>query len=363
MAHILFWMVYIIYELIDQGWSNKDSMGIMDSMDSIVIQYTPQIWTDTLLTILIVYVNLYFLMPRYFRSRQYVRYTAGLFILMLAGGFLSRYLTYLIWIPWDKTHCPKDYAMEAKNFFIPLRILRNSIEFYPIVAVTMLLKIGNNSFKNEKRLREMEQEKFNAELNFLKAQIHPHFFFNTLNSLYALTLKKSERSPEMVLRLSDLMHYVLYETNAHFVPLATDIKHLKNYIGIEELRFGDRLELSFQYSGDIEGKLIAPLVLLPFVENAFKHGLRNETEKAWIIIDIKVSGNKLYFKAENSCGINTGELGKDLKGEIAHNGKGLGLVNVRRRLELNYPGKHELHIESGDAFFRVDLKLQLDEQN
>lgn len=362
-SHILFWTVYILYALIDQGWSNRDSMGTMDSMDSIVIQYTPQIWTDTLLAILVVYTNLYFLMPRYYHPKQYARYGAWLFLLMLVGGFLSRYLNYLIWIPWDKDHCPIQYAEEGKNFFIPLRIIRNSIEFYPIVAVTMLMKLGNNSYKNEKRMREMEQEKFTAELNFLKAQIHPHFFFNTLNSLYALTLKKSEKSPEMVLRLSDLMHYVLYETNAHFVPLETDIKHLKNYIGIEEMRFGDRLELSFQYSGDIAGKLIAPLILLPFVENAFKHSLRNETEKAWIIIDIKVSGNKLYFKAENSCSSNADEPGKDSNGPPLHNGKGVGLRNVIRRLELNYPGKHELNIDRGDIVFRVDLKLQLDEQN
>jgi len=362
-THVLFWAIYVIYKIVDHGWDNRDY---------IALEYMPQLFTDLPMTIALVYTNLYFLMPRYLYPKQYGRYAVSLFLLMLAGGIYGRFTAYLLWVPWGRIHYPGEYGAEPGNFFIPLRFVRNSVEFYPVVAVTMLIRMRNHAYQQEKRLRELEQEKFKAELNFLKSQLHPHFFFNTLNSLYALTLKKSERSPEVVLRLSGLMHYVLYDSNADFVPLQADIGHLKDYLGIEEMRFADRLELSFQYSGDLDNKIIAPLLLLPFVENAFKHGLRNEMGKAWIIIDIKVSGNKLFFKSENSCP----------RGSVPLNGKGVGLTNVRRRLELSYPGRYELQMgygeagmgevgmgetgsggNTGEAVFRVDLKLQLDAKN
>lgn len=329
--------------------------------DFIVLEYSPQIWTELMVAMGMVYANLYFLMPRYWYPKQYARYIAGLILVMLAGGLTIRYIMYAYWIPWEKVHDQLEYAIEARNFYIPVRIIRNSVEFYPVVAVTMLIKMSNDSYQHEKRLRQMEQEKFNAELNFLKSQMHPHFFFNTLNTLYALTLKKSEQSPEVVMRLSGLMHYILYDTNADFVQLETDIKHVKDYTGIEEIRFADRLEFSFQYSGDIAGKIIAPLILLPFVENAFKHSLHNETETAWIIIDIKVSGNRLYFKSENSC--RPTETAPIEPGGPELPIAGVGLANVKRRLELTYPGKHELTIDHGDLSYRVDLKLELNEKD
>lgn len=378
-THTLFWIFYLLYILINEGWMDRDY---------IALEYSPQIWTEAIVAIALVYTNLYFLMPRYLYPKQYPRYAMGLILLLLVGGLCTRYFMYLYWIPWERVHDPLMYAIEPRNFYVPVRIIRNSFGFYPVMAVTMLIKMANNSYQHEKHLRQMEQEKFNAELNFLKAQMHPHFFFNTLNTLYALTLKRSEKSSEVVMRLSGLMHYVLYDTNADFVQLATDIKHVKDYTGIEEIRFADRLEFSFQYSGDIAGKIIAPLILLPFVENAFKHSLRDETEKAWIIIDIKVVGNRLFFKSENSCRpkeltpatregtpaakdarttlTGVGSATKD--GHITANGvgsatNGVGLANAKRRLELNYPGRHELHIDHGDLFYRVDLKLQLNEKD
>jgi two-component system LytT family sensor kinase len=364
-AHALFWIFYLLYILLDEGWMDRDY---------IVLRYSPQIWTETLVAITLVYTNLYFLMPRYLYPKQYARYATGLILLMLAGGLTTRCFMYLYWIPWESIHEPIEYANEATNFYIPVRIIRNSLGFYPVMAVTMLIKITNNSYQHERRLRQMEQEKFNAELNFLKAQMHPHFFFNTLNTLYALTLKKSEQSPEVVLRLSGLMQYILYDTNTDFVQLETDIKHVKDYTGIEEIRFADRLEFSFHYSGDMAGKIIAPLILLPFVENAFKHSLRDETEKAWIVIDIKVVGDRLFFKSENSCRPKELAPATNKGHRITNNGptgkngarlpaNGVGLANVRRRLELTYPNRHELNIDHGDFFYRVECKLQLNEKD
>jgi LytS/YehU family sensor histidine kinase len=204
------------------------------------------------------------------------------------------------------------------------------------VAVTVLIKMMFDANAREKKLREIEKEKFTAEMGLLKAQINPHFFFNTLNSLYSLTLARSEKSAEMVLRLSHLMRYMLYEASANTVSLKDEIAYIENYISIEQMRFADRLDLSFQYSGDTSGQVISPLLLLPFIENAFKHGIQDSS--GWITI---------YLKVENSYTI-----------PVKAKEPGLGLANVKRRLELAYPGKYELNIRQSENIYSVDLKLQ-----
>jgi LytS/YehU family sensor histidine kinase len=183
-------------------------------------------------------------------------------------------------------------------------------------------------------------------MGLLKAQINPHFFFNTLNSLYSLALARSGQSAAVVLRLSDLMRYMLYEASANTVLLKDEITYLENYISIEEMRFADRLDLSFQYSGDIAGKSISPLLLLPFIENAFKHGI--EDSSGWITIDLKVIDHRLYMKVENS-----------FTAPAKAQKPGLGLPNAKKRLELAYPGKYELHISQNDDIYSVELMIQL----
>jgi two-component system LytT family sensor kinase len=342
-VHVLFWALYVLYYLFQRIWDENAQFKYYNAL---------HLLTTIPMTMVLVYINLYFLMPRYFYTRKYFTYAITLFLVMLAWGLYLRYVSYKIWLPWDYTHNYEDYAMSPKSFFVPLRIIRNTLEFYPVVALTMLIKIMSNMYRNEKRMREIEAAQFSTELNYLKAQLHPHFFFNTLNSLYSLTLQRSDAAPDMVLRLSNLMHYVLYEANARQVPLQQDLDHLKHYINIEKTRFADRLDLSFHYSGPIAGKQIAPLLLLPFVENAFKHGLTHETQQAWITIDIKVQDHQLFFKAENS-----------FKRPAAAQRTGVGLINVKRRLELAYPERHTLVIREQEGIFSADLKIMLDEED
>ena len=336
LRHLLFWLAFIAYSAVQDGWDKG----------TLTFDLRPEFLTDIPIAILLTYVNLYVLMPLYYYDQKYARYFVGLFLLLLAGGFLERYFAYVIWVPRDRIYDPAMYQSERKDFWQFLCILKDATDDCALLAVTMLIKLMRNSYNSEKRMREIEKEKFSAELGLLKAQINPHFFFNTLNSLYALNLKGSEQSSKMVLGLSDLMHYMLYEANENTVSLKKEIKYLENYIAIEQMRFADRLELTFQYSGDIEGKEIAPLILLPFIENAFKHGI--EDNSGWITINLKVTGNKLFLKVENSY----------LKTE-KQKGKGLGLKNVKRRLELTYPGKHELRIDEDKETFEIDLKLDL----
>jgi two-component system LytT family sensor kinase len=342
--HLLFWMVFGCYAVLDFSWDMRSSYDWRMALPLL---------TQIPVTIIMVYINLYVLMPRFFYTKRYVAYGFVLTLLMLGVELICQTANVTVWMPWMMAHHVPGVTQEDLIFLRPICIFQATTQFYPVVALTMLFKLRNNAFDNEKKLRELEHEKFNAELHSLKAQLHPHFFFNTLNSIYSLSLKKSERSPGIVLRLSELMRYMLYEANASSVLLTDDLSHLTNYIGIEQTRFADRLDLSFQYSGDLDKKTITPLLLLPFVENAFKHGLVNELDKAWITIDLKVVGSQLYFKTANSypgC-------------DIAGNCKGVGLKNVRRRLTLAYPDRYELNIIEQDHVYSVDLKLQLYEQD
>ncbi|MDN5283839.1 MAG: Histidine kinase [Mucilaginibacter sp.] len=334
--HLLFWLAFILYNLIDAGWTDRDSweFGI-----------PPSLATDLVVIITVVYINLYLLMPALYSKRKYAWYICCFILLLFAGGLGKRFFAFSIWLPLEHLNNPAEW--EPGNFWILARIIKNIAKIFPVIAATMILKLVNNAYLQEKRLRAIERESFDAEIGLLKAQINPHFFFNTLNSLYFLTMEASPKSPKLVMHLAELMRYMLYDTGASQVLLTDELAHLKNYIGIEQMRFGDHLDLSFQYSGDIEGQLIAPLLLLPFIENAFKHGV--EKNEGWVTIDLKVNEKRLYLKVENSF--------KETAGQRHHGG--MGLKNVKRRLALIYPSHHQLNIEHDNNIYQVDLKIDL----
>ncbi|OKS88774.1 sensor histidine kinase [Mucilaginibacter polytrichastri] len=336
--HLLFWLVYMLYQAISYGWEYTDQL---------TFRLAPSVIVATLpVTILLTYINLYVLMPLYFYQERYIRYIFGLVVLLLTGGLLIRFFTHEVILPWEQLHDPVRYKMENKHFWIPVRILRLSIEALPMLAITMVIQLMRNAYQREKNLRELQLEKFSAEMGLLKAQINPHFFFNTLNTLYSLILKKSDDAGKFALRISDLMHYMLYETRADKILLTDEISHLENYMRVEEMRFADRVDLSFHYSGPVEGKLIAPLILLPFVENAFKHGIENDA--GWITVAIKLTEQRLFMKVENSYPDHARE-----------SGHGLGLANVRKRLELTYPGNYTLNLSADNGLFEAELKINL----
>lgn len=334
--HLLFWLVYILYIIVINGWNHRDAWHF--------ILPEPDQLTDILLAMLAVYINLYFLVPVFYLRQKYMQYIMYLLLLVLLGGLSERFFCWWIWFPIARMHHPDNTL--PTGFWLTIRIIKDTIDIFAIVSATMFIKLLRNANQQEKKLREIEKEKFTAEMSLLKAQINPHFFFNTLNNLYALTLVASKESPNVVLKLSNLMRYMLYEASAGKVMLRNELTHLQNYIQIEQMRFTDRLDLSFQYSGDINGKWIVPLLLLPFIENAFKHGIENNS--GWVTIDLKVIGNQLCLKVENS-------FDKPSKPKIG----GLGLANVKRRLHLVYPGDHELQMEQDDGVYKVDLKINL----
>jgi LytS/YehU family sensor histidine kinase len=261
----------------------------------------------------------------------------------------------LHWVTAVKIEQPIFYP-EADSWgaiWYPAKIIKNSTYIYPVVAIALVVKIFKQWYQFQISTQQLTQEKLAAELNFLKAQIHPHFLFNTLNNLYALTLKKSDHAPDMVLKLSDLLNYMLYDCNANHVLLYKEVDMLQNYIALEKIRYGDRLDIAFNIKGEVTGNMIAPMMILPFVENSFKHGASDEIDNAWISIDISVNEGHLTLKVDNS------------KSDIDNNTpetsykKGIGMSNVKRRLELLYEGKYDLKVIDTDVSFLIVLKLDL----
>ncbi|WP_299311715.1 histidine kinase [uncultured Aquimarina sp.] len=214
-----------------------------------------------------------------------------------------------------------------------------------VILFGTALKLARDSFFRRQEERE-------AELKLLKAQLNPHFLFNTLNNLYGLSVVKSEKLPNLMLKLSDLLRYSLYETKEMFVLLEKEIKYLENYISLERIRLEDKADIQFNISGTISSTAIAPMLLIVFVENAFKHLGVLEGVKSKVLVDIEVRESLLIFQCVNT----TDSL--DLKDNGLEKGKsGIGLQNARKRLDLMYPDKHELQIEQQEDSYQVELTL------
>jgi two-component system, LytTR family, sensor histidine kinase AlgZ len=193
-----------------------------------------------------------------------------------------------------------------------------------------------------------QQEKMTAELQLLKAQVHPHFLFNTLNNIYSFSLLNSTKTPNLILKLSSLLSYMLYDCKAEEVRLEKEIEIMQNYIDLETERYGDKIDVSWNVEGDVKDQFISPLLMLPFLENAFKHGISEQIEKCWLSVDISVKKNTLLFKVANS------------KNEYVHySSNGIGVNNVKKRLSLIYPNSHELRINDEGSFFVVSLLVEL----
>jgi LytS/YehU family sensor histidine kinase len=200
----------------------------------------------------------------------------------------------------------------------------------------------------QKEFLQAENDKVKVELQLLKAQIHPHFLFNTLNNIYSFSIEQNAKTPQMLLQLSSLLSYVLYECQATEVLLSNELEVMNNYINLEKERYGNKLEISVNIEGDIENKLIAPLLLLPLLENAFKHGTSEQLEKPWLSLDVSVRQKQFRCKVVNSKSPG-----------IVSSGKGIGLVNLQKRIQYIYPGAHEFKIADESDFFAVTLGVEL----
>lgn len=326
LQHIIFWIAYILFNVLVFG-SFYDAY--LQSFAEVLILIPTKIAAT--------YFMLYFLFPFIFKQK-YLHFTFILSLVSVCFALMQHTAQFLI----SYIFYPKD--LEA-NFFVWGHIFYNLIGVYSIVGVASSIKLLKKWFHNQTIQKRLEQEKLKAELQFLKSQIHPHFLFNTLNNLYALCLKKSDKAPEMVLKLSELLSYMLYECNSPFISLEKEIELINNYIELEKIRHDDSLKIDINISGDTENKKIAPLIILPFVENSFKHGAN--CENGFVEIDLKINEDNLELKVKNS-------KNKNYKTEQ----KGIGLKNIKRRLELIYSDESHLEIIDKNHCFLVTLKIK-----
>jgi sensor histidine kinase YesM len=324
--HLLFWLVWYFFYIITY------STGVLEKAQFIHNFYLLPVRMAA------TYLLIYWMVPTFLFKKKYFLF----FILAIIHAILFGFSI------WRVLYFSSGFRA---NDSIPF--IRSIVLNYQIPATAAAIYLFKRFYLIKQYSLNLEKDKLEAELKFLKSQIHPHFLFNTLNNLYALTLKKSDKAPEMVIQLSNLLEYTLYSGKETEVNLSEELKQIKGYIDLEKLRFGNRLKINTEIAGNVNGLMIAPLLLLPFVENSFKHGASNDLKSPFIDLKFNVMDNRLIFSISNS---NRGESGK-----FETYKEGIGLKNVKRRLELLYPNKHSLEIIQNQEIFDVNLKLVLND--
>ncbi len=296
--------------------------------------------------IILVYFNLYFLLPKLIPNK-YLEYLFILLVSILTMTLVRIIFTYEF-VTTDVF--PESERSEGSIFDFNYITAAFIGEIY-VIGFTTAIKITIDYVKNLRKTEALEKQGLKNELSLLKSQLQPHFFFNTLNNLYSLTLEKSDQAPETVVKLSEFMSYVIYQGNKKKVSLIDEIKYIQNYIDLERLRFGDRVQVDFSLLGSIEDYKIPPLLLLQFVENAFKHGTDYELGEVLLYIELEVKDSWLYFKTKNrKNSYKTGELEKE----------GIGHKNTKRRLGLLFDDDYEFIIKEDETNYAITLKIPLE---
>ena len=291
------------------------------------------------------YTQMYLAIPRFLLTKRYDKYVLYTIILLCISVFYAHWAQANL-IDWDKPFFSLQRYFNYKYFFI--RFGRTAFALLFTAGLAVAIKLFKEWFRQREHALQAENEKVRIELESLRSQVHPHFLFNTLNNLYSLTLNSSPSASLVVAHLSDLLRYMLYECREGEVPVEQELKMLKKYIELEKLRYGDRLEVGFNVSETTSQLAISPLLLLPFVENSFKHGTSEQIDQCWINIHAHVENNSFIFQVSNS---------RPARAVNAFGG--LGLENVHRRLSLLYPERHLLTIMEDNEIYSVKLELKL----
>jgi sensor histidine kinase YesM len=330
--HFLFWIIYFIFNFLRFGSINNDYWY---SLKSNLVEFP--------LNIIITYFTIYFLIPRFILKKKYL-----LFLLTFTGSLVLFYLvrTSLSYLLVTKDIWPE--AQGNQQPFTLIHIVEVMIGTIYVIALVSAIKLAYDWITEKRKNDELQRLQLQTELDFLKTQIQPHFFFNTLNNLYALVIKQSPRAPDVVMKLSEIMQYVLYEVKEPKISLMKAINYLYSYLELEKLRYGERVQSEINIEGDIDDVAIPPLIFLPFIENCFKHGVKKQGDIK-VDIDFAVGDKFLYFSVENT-------LGDDKEIITKH---GIGIENVKRRLELLYGKKYTLKTITSEKTFKVLLNIPL----
>ncbi len=287
----------------------------------------------------LVYANLLILIPKFFKQGKILAYwlllgTSTVVFVLAYNNFLFNYLPVFMRGEYEKSIS----FQFVSNFFLACRY----------IVLSLLLSFIKDWFEQEKRMNQMVIDKLSAELNYLRAQINPHFLFNTLNNLYSLAMKKSDLAPEIILKLSRIMEYMLLENSGSKVMLSKELDTIHDYIELEKIRQSRPVDIDFQIKGSPSIKTIEPYILFPFFENAFKHGINNMKEKGHLKAMLDIDAKGLSFTIENSK--------PSAQQKVV--GHSIGLTNLKKRLSLLYPDRYDLNIIDSRERYFVSLTLQ-----
>lgn len=304
------------------------------------------------------YINYFVFIPSLLSKRKIRNYVLSLVATLLLI-FLFIYLTELPF--YDSLPFPFYENVRGSGYLVipPPSPTTLSVGIVLLSIVSLAVSTGirgtHEWFKQENQIKEIENKKLIAELSYLKAQINPHFFFNTLNGIYALARQKSDKTPDVILMLSVLMRYVIYDASAPKVPLKKEVAHIRNFIDLQKMRLSEIVSIDYKVTGSTNEILIEPLLFTTLVENAFKHGI-DYTKASTIKVHLNIEEKELNFAVSNP-------MVQIKRGKSADIDTGIGLDNIKKRLELLYPDRHKLTIVEKDSIYSVELKLMLEKSS
>jgi len=341
--HVICWITFIVITTMTApGYSERTQQDFIYQL------------FFTLQIVAFFYINYFFLIPKLLAKRKFLLFIILLVILIFGFSCIGELSFFQHFnhpnhgtIPMEHGRPPMEFHRDPPSFN-PFRGLIIYIIFF---IISTGIKMTIEWFKNDRQKRELENDKLIAELSMLKAQINPHFFFNVLNNICSLARSKSEETETYIIKLSQLMRYNIYEQKEDKVLLKKEVQFIEDYIDIQKMRLINTVEIIFNQSGDLNNYRIEPMLLFPFIENAFKHGVSYEGNSK-ITIDLSIEQNILLFSVYNT-------IHKSPDSISSEKGNGIGLQNILKRLKLLYIDKHEILIKNDDKEFSVSLKLKL----
>lgn len=331
LLHLSFWVLYFSYRIYDlHAYISYEKAAMYTGI-------------PMAFNIIACYVHYFFILPDLFRDKKWMKYL-GWLIVLLVPVIAIRILV-------ENQTLAQITANEAYYKTIKLaRIISTVWDTLSFLLFTGMIRFVLDWFELENKKKQLENEKLTAELNYLKSQINPHFLFNTLHNLNSLVHAGAKNATEVIIKLSNIMRYMIYESGKERVMLSHEIEYMNDYVHLESIRLNNSFKLDFKITGQVDTVKIAPLMLITFLENAFKHGVSDQEADCWIQIDLTVDDSQLRYKASNK------------KVKVNRQSKlksGFGLDNVKKRLELSYPNAYILDVKDLEETYEVDLTIKL----
>ncbi|MEI6408521.1 MAG: histidine kinase [Bacteroidota bacterium] len=329
--HALFWVV-LFSAMVFSGYTKETGWAFTISNELVGLFFFA----------ILVYFNLYYLIPNYLARHAFMY----LGMALIACAIVTPIEVLVLYIKFSDAPIYRNRLIEQQLQFFMGNLF--------VILLSTMLRVVMDWWRYQNEKQVLLTQTIQSELRFLKSQINPHFLFNTLNNLYALTLKKSDQAPEIVLKLSEIMRYMLYECNERRVLLTKEIQYIQNYLDLERLRQPKEADIQFITAGNISEQMVAPLLFVPFLENSFKHGLNHHIQGGGFVrLYLRVQGEDLEFMIENS------KVTENVPRQNHPRNGGIGLTNVRQRLELLYPENHALIVSDEPNRFAVTLHLKM----